>query len=146
MCVIYILVTHYAKQCYCCINDNACSNTPQHIYHFICRPENGHLIFIFLQKLFPNTVPTTNDKMNDIINKHMLLLFSRPSFVFTCGMCCAFQYNYIMAKIIGHGNNSGNKQLAKWARDYTIRPIKAIGTRHKASYRAQRADKGKKRS
>jgi len=50
-----------------------------------------------------------------------------------------------MATIIRHGNNSGNKQLAKWARDYTIKPIKAIGTRHKSSYRAQRSDKGKKR-
>ena len=50
-----------------------------------------------------------------------------------------------MATIIRHGNNSGNKQLAKWARDYTIKPIKATGTRHKPSYRAQRSDKGKKR-
>jgi len=50
-----------------------------------------------------------------------------------------------MATIIRHGSNSGNKQLAKWARDFTIRPIKAIGVRHKASYRAQRSDKGKKR-
>lgn len=51
-----------------------------------------------------------------------------------------------MAKIIRHGNNSGNKQLAKWARDYTIRPIKSIGVRHKPAYRAQRSDCGKKRS
>ena len=50
-----------------------------------------------------------------------------------------------MAKIIRHGSNSGNKQLAKWARDYTIRPIKPLGTRHKPSYRAQRSDKGSKR-
>lgn len=51
-----------------------------------------------------------------------------------------------MATIIRHGSNSGNKQLAKWARDFTIRPIKPIGKRHKASYRAQRSDKGRKRS
>ena len=51
-----------------------------------------------------------------------------------------------MTTIIKHGNNSGNKQLAKWAREFTIRPIKAIGKRHKPSYRAQRSDKGKRRS
>ena len=63
--------------------------------------------------------------------------------------CCTHQYylyNINMAKIIRHGSNSGNKQLAKWARDYTIRPIKPLGTRHKPSYRAQRSDKGSKRS
>lgn len=51
-----------------------------------------------------------------------------------------------MATIIRHGSNGGNKQLAKWARDFTIKPIKSIGKRHKPSYRAQRSDKGKKRS
>lgn len=50
-----------------------------------------------------------------------------------------------MATIIRHGNNSGNKQLAKWARDFTIRPITSIGKRSKAPYRAQRSDKGTKR-
>lgn len=65
---------------------------------------------------------------------------------FTLAQLIAFLYTCIMAKIIRHGNNSGNKQLAKWARDYTIRPIKSIGARHKAAYRAQRSDCGKKRS
>ena len=55
-------------------------------------------------------------------------------------------YNYLMATVIRHGSNTGNKQLAKWARDFTIRPIKSIGARHKPSFRAQRSDKGKKRT
>ena len=55
-------------------------------------------------------------------------------------------YNYLMATVIRHGSNTGNKQLAKWARDFTIRPIKSIGARHKPSFRARRSDKGKKRT
>lgn len=54
-----------------------------------------------------------------------------------------------MAKIIGYGRNncnSSNKSLAKTFREQTIRPIKAIGTRHKPSHRARRSDYGSKRA
>lgn len=54
-----------------------------------------------------------------------------------------------MSKIIGYGrnnSNASNKSLAKMFREQTIRPIKAIGTRYKASYRARRSDYGSKRS
>lgn len=53
-----------------------------------------------------------------------------------------------MAKIIGYNrnnSNASNKTLAKQFRDQTIRPIKAIGTRHKPAYRARRSDYGSSR-
>jgi len=54
-----------------------------------------------------------------------------------------------MAKIIGYGRNNCNacnKSLAKTFREQTIRPIKAIGARHKPSHRARRSDYGSKRA
>ena len=51
--------------------------------------------------------------------------------------------------IIGYNRNNcnaSNKALAKMFREQTIKPIKAIGGRHKPSYKARRSDYGKKKS
>lgn len=57
-------------------------------------------------------------------------------------------YIQCMGKTIGHNrnnSNAANKMLAKQFRAQTIRPIKPLGTRHKAAYRARRSDHGSSR-